>query len=92
MDRISDTMIPKTITTREVNINYNNLKINFGSYSQFFKDKTPTNMIKAQTMGAIALKPVVKQGVYFLCHSRLGNYQGSHHQWGKLPIPVVIIT
>ena len=48
---------PLTIMTGRPNINYNELKIEFGAYAQVFEENDPTNTVKTRTAGAIALTP-----------------------------------
>jgi len=40
---ISDTLSPLTILTGRPNPDYNDLKLEFGSYAQVFLDNNPTN-------------------------------------------------
>jgi len=54
---ISDTLSPLTIMTGRANPNYNDLKLEFGSYVQVFEDNTPSNTTTSRNTGAIVLNP-----------------------------------
>jgi len=54
---ISDTLSPLTIMTGRANPNCNDLKLEFGSYVQVFKDNTPSNTSSSRNTGAIVLNP-----------------------------------
>jgi hypothetical protein len=62
---ISDTLSPLTIMTGRANPDYNDLKLEFGSYVQVFEDNTPSNSTTSRNTGAIVLNPT-------------GNAQGDH--------------
>jgi len=71
---ISNTLSPLTIMTGRANPDYNELKLEFGSYVQFFEDNTPSNTTTSRNPGAIVLNPTGNaQGDYFLCHSSPEN-------------------
>jgi hypothetical protein len=65
---ISDTLSPLTIMTGRANPDYNDLKLEFGSYVQVFEDDTPSNTTLSRNTGAIVLNPTGNaQGDWFLC-------------------------
>jgi hypothetical protein len=71
---------------------YNDLKIEFGTYAQVFEDNDPTNTVKARTTEAIALTPTgnAQGGYHFLL---LGTGRKlSRKQWDTLPMPDRVIT
>ena len=71
---ISNTLSPLTIMTGRANPDYNDLKLEFGSYAQVFEDNTPSNTTTSRNTGAIVLNPTGNaQGGYFLCHSSPEN-------------------
>jgi len=43
--------------TSRPHLNYNNLKVEFGSYTLVYEDNDPSNMTKLHSTGAIALNP-----------------------------------
>jgi len=47
---ISDTLSPVTIMTGRANPNYNELKLEFGSYAQVFEDITPATLPRPVTL------------------------------------------
>jgi len=63
---VSTTLSPLTIMTGKPSPDYNDVKIEFGSYAQVFESNDPTNTVKARTTGAIALTPT-------------GNAQGGYN-------------
>jgi len=67
---ISDTLSPLTILTGCLNPDYNDLKLEFGSYVQVFEDNNPANTTASQNTGEIALNPLgMPEGTISLCHS-----------------------
>ena len=65
---ISDTLSPLTIMTGRANPDYNDLKLEFGSYVQVFEDNTPSNTTPSRNTGVIVLNPTGNaQGDWFLC-------------------------
>jgi hypothetical protein len=64
----SDTLSPLTIMTGRPSPDYNDMKIEFGAYTQVCKANDPTNTVKARTTGAIALTPMgnAQGGYYFM--------------------------
>ena len=88
---VSRTLSPLTIMTGRPNINYNDLKIEFGAYAQVFEDNDPTNTVKARTTGAIALTPTGNaQGGYYFMSLTTGR-KLSRQQWHELPMPDGVI-
>jgi hypothetical protein len=65
---VSDTLSPLTIMTGRPNLDYNDMKIEFGPYAQVYEDGGPTNTMRARNTGAIALTPTgnAQGGYYFL--------------------------
>jgi len=63
---ISDTLSPLTIMTGRANPDYNDLKLEFGSYVQVFEDNDPSNTTTSRNTGAILMNPT-------------GNAQGDYH-------------
>jgi hypothetical protein len=89
---VSDTLSPLTIMTGKPGPDYNDLKIEFGAYTQVFEDNDPTNITKARTTGAIALTPTGNaQGGYFFLSLTTGR-KISRQQWDELPMPDGIIA
>jgi len=63
---ISDTLSPLTIMTGRANPDYDELKLQFGSYVQVFQDNTPSNTTSSRNTGVIVLNPTGNaQGDYF---------------------------
>ncbi len=54
-DGISDRISPLTLITGKGNVDYNKLKLCFGSYVQVFEDNTITNTTAPRSIAAIAL-------------------------------------
>jgi hypothetical protein len=54
-DGISDRISPLTLVTGQGNVDYNQLKLCFGSYVQVFEDNTITNTTAPRSIAAIAL-------------------------------------
>jgi hypothetical protein len=66
---VSGTLSPLTIMTGgRPNLDYNDMKIEFGAYAQVYEDGGPTNTVRARTTGAITLTPTcnAQGGYYFL--------------------------
>jgi hypothetical protein len=83
---ISDTMSPSTIVVGTGPPDYNNMRIEFGSYVQVFEDHSPTNTPRARTLGAIALNPTGNaQGDYYFMSLATGH-KISRHNWTELPM------
>jgi hypothetical protein len=71
---ISDTLSPLTVMTGRANPDYNDLKLEFGSYVQVFEDNTPSNTTASRNTGAIVLNPTdTPKATIFLCHSSPEN-------------------
>jgi len=89
---ISDTLSPLTILTGCPNPDYNNLKLEFGSYTQVFEDNNPTNTTASPSMGAIVLHPTGNaRGDYFFMSLTTGCHL-SRHQWTPVPMTDAIIA
>jgi hypothetical protein len=78
--------------TGRPNLNYNDMKIEFGAYAQVYEDGSPTNTVKARITGAIALTPTgnTQGGYYFL--SLTTGRKLSRQQWDELPMPDRVIA
>jgi len=83
---VSDSLSPACIVLGKPNPDYNNMRLEFGSYVQVFEDNDPSNTPKARSMGAIALNPTGNaQGDYYFLSLATGA-KISRHQWTELPI------
>ncbi|KAI2512761.1 Reverse transcriptase (RNA-dependent DNA polymerase) [Fragilaria crotonensis] len=83
---ISATMSPASIVTGVGTPDYNCMRIEFGAYAQVFEDNSPSNTLRARSLGAIALTPTGNaQGDYFFLSLATGN-RLSRHQWTELPM------
>jgi len=89
---ISDTLSPLTIMTGRSNPDYNDLKLEFGSYVQVFEDNTPSNTTTSRNTGAIVLNPTGNaQGDYFFMSLVTGK-RLSRHQWNEIPMTNAVIS
>jgi len=89
---ISDTLSPLTIMTGRANPDYNDLKLEFGSYVQVFEDNTSSNTTTSRNTGAIVLNPTGNaQGDYFFMSLVTGK-RLSRHQWTKIPMTNAVIS
>jgi len=92
LNGVLKTLSPKTIMTGRPNLNYNSLKVNFGSYVLIFKDNDPTNTTKSRSTGAIVLKPTGNtKGNYHFMSLTTGCHL-SCRQWTVLPMPDLVIA
>ena len=81
---MSDTLSPDAIVTGARPPDFNNMRLEFGTYVQVFEDNTPSNTPKARSLGAIALNPTGNaQGDYFFMSLATGA-RISRHQWHVL--------
>jgi hypothetical protein len=89
---VSDTLSPLTIMTGRPNLDYNDMKIEFGAYAQVYEDGGPTNTVRARTTRAIALTPTSNaQGGYYFLSLTTGR-KLSRQQWDELPMPNGVIA
>jgi hypothetical protein len=89
---VSQTMSPLTIMTGKPSPDYNDLKLELGSYVQVFEDNDPTNTMKTRTTGAIALTQTGNaQGGYYFMSLTTGR-RVSRQQWDVLPMPDGVIA
>ena len=89
---IFDTLRPLTIITGRANPDYNDLKLEFGSYVQVFEDNTPSNTTTSLNTGAIVLNPTGNaQGEYFFMSLVTGK-RLSRHQWTEIPMTNAVIS
>ena len=83
---VSDKLSPTSIITGAASPDFNNMRLEFGTYVQVFEDNDPTNTPKARSLGAIALNPTGNaQGDYFFMSLATGA-KISRHQWTELPL------
>ena len=89
---VSDTMSPDTIITGAPPPDYNNLRLEFGSYVQVFEEEEPSNTLRARSTGAIALTPTGNaSGDYYFMSLATGAVI-SKHSWTELPITETAIA
>jgi hypothetical protein len=70
---ISDALSPAAIVTGAAPPDFNNMRLEFGTYVQVFEDNSPSNTPKARSLGAITLNPTGNaQGDYFFYVPRNG--------------------
>jgi hypothetical protein len=82
---ISDTMSPSAIVTGAPTLDYNRMRVKFGTYVQLFEDNMPSNTLKSVALGAIALSPTGNgQGNFFM--SLASGKKLSRHSWTVLPM------
>jgi hypothetical protein len=87
LNGISDTMSPASLVTGVPPPDFNQLKLEFGSYVQVFEANNPTNTPKARSLGAITLTPTGNaNGDYYFLSLATGACI-SRHQWTVLPMP-----
>jgi hypothetical protein len=84
---ISATMSPATsIVTGVGTPDYNCMRIEFGAYAQVFEGNSPSNTLRARSLGALALTPTGNaQGDYFFLSLATGS-RLSRRQWTELPM------
>ena len=89
---ISPTLSPATIVTGCPRLNFQSLRLEFGSYVQLFDDFSPSNTPRARSLGAIALGPTgnAQNAYHFL--SLASGSQVSRHRWTELPITDLAIA
>ena len=88
---VSDTLSPYTIMTGKPSLDYNLLRLEFGSYVQIFEENDPTNTTKSRNTGAIALSHTGNlQGDYFFMSLDTGK-RLSRHAWTVIPMPNIVI-
>jgi hypothetical protein len=66
---IYDTLSPLTIMTGRANPDYNDLKLEFGSYAQVFKTTIPATPQPPETQERLLNPTGNAQGDYHSCHS-----------------------
>jgi Reverse transcriptase (RNA-dependent DNA polymerase)/Zinc knuckle len=86
-DGVSTTLSPNTIMTGKSNPDYNNMRVEFGSYVQIYEPTTfATNTLRSRTTGAIALTATGNaQGDYYFM-SLVSGRRLSRHEWTPVPI------
>jgi len=92
LDVVSKTLSPQCIMTGKPNLDYNSLKIEFGSYALVFEDNNPTNTTKSRSMGTIALNLTgnAKGDYHFM--SLTTSKCLSCHQWMTIPMPDLVVA
>jgi hypothetical protein len=86
-DGVSDTLSPNAILTGKADPDYNNMRVEFGSYVQIYEPATfATNTLRSRTTGAIALTATGNtQGDYYFL-SLITGRRVSRHQWTQVPV------
>jgi hypothetical protein len=86
-DGVSETLSPLNILTGKPNPDYNNMKIEFGTYVQIYEPSTfATNTLLSPTTGAVALTTTGNtQGDYYFSFLVTGR-RLSRHQWTVVPM------
>jgi hypothetical protein len=84
----SEDLSPLTIMTGTPAPDYNDIKIEFGSYAQVFEENgNTTNTMRTRSTGAIAMTPTGdSQGGFFFL-SLVTGIKLSRQQWDPLPMP-----
>ena len=88
-DGISQDISPLGIIDGFGKIDYNSIRISFGSYAEVYITTTNTN--RPRTVGGIALSPSNEYGGYYFMSLETGTKLHAT-QWTELPIPTHIIT
>ena len=89
---ISDTLSPASIVTGTGTPNFHHMRLELGTYVQVFEDNSPSNTLRARSLGAIALTPTGNaQGDYFFLSLATGH-RLSRHTWTALPLPDTAIA
>ena len=89
---VSPTLNPVSLVTGAPAPDFNHMRLEFGSYVQLFDDASPTNTIRARTLGAISLTPTGNaQGDYYFL-SLASGHRVSRHRWTSVPIPDTAIA
>jgi hypothetical protein len=88
---ISDRISPLTLVTGKGNIDYNNLKLAFGSYVQVLEDNDRTNTTAPRSIGAIALSISPNEnGHYRFMNLNTGKVV-NRRKYQELPITDAVI-
>jgi hypothetical protein len=89
-DGVSDTLSPNTIITGNPNPDYNQLKLEFGTYVQIYDPSNfSSNTLQSRTTGAIALGHTGNTQVDL---SLVAGRRLSRHQWTALSVTEAVIT
>ncbi len=92
VDGVSETMSPFTIVTGQPSLDYNNIKLDFGSYVQVYEPTDPLNSTTARSSGAIVLNHSGNaQGDYYFMSLHTGR-RLLRRQWTCLPMPAGVIA
>jgi len=92
LDGVSKTLSPRSIMTGKPNLDYNNCKIEFGSYALVFEDNDPTNTTKLHSTRAIALNPTGNtEGDYHFMSLTTGH-RLARRQWTAVSMPDAMIA
>lgn len=89
---VSDTLSPSTIMTGRPAPDFNEMKLEIGSYVQVFEDETPTNTQRARTLGAITMEPLTNaaDGVTFM--SLATGQKITRKSWDEIPMTDLAIA
>jgi len=78
--------------TGRANPDYNDLKLEFGSYVQVFEDNDPSTTTTSRKTGAIVMNPTGNaQGDYHFMSLTTGK-RLSRHQWTEIPMTNAVIS
>ena len=78
--------------TGRANPDYNELKLEFGSYVQVFEDNTPSNTTTSRNTGAIVLNPTGNAQSDYFFMSLVTGKRLSRHQWTEIPMTNAVIS
>jgi hypothetical protein len=90
-DGISDRISPLTLVTGKGNIDYNKLKLAFGSYVQVLEDNTITNTTAPRSIGAIALSISANENGYYRFMNLNTGKVLARRKFQELPITAEVI-
>jgi hypothetical protein len=83
---ISSTMSPASTVTGVASLNFLCMRLKFGTYVHVFEDNTHSNILRARSLGAVALTPTGNaHGDYHFLSLTTGNSL-SRHSWTFLPM------
>lgn len=82
---------PRSSMTGCSNIDYNDLKLEFGEYAQVFKVHEPTNTTEARTTGAIAMNLFGSAAGGYNLMSLNKGIKLQWKQWKSLPMPEWVV-
>ena len=89
---ISDSLSPSTIVTGRQPLNFNNLKVTFGTFVQIHLHNYPTNTMQPRTINAIALNPTGNtQGSYYFMNLDTGRRM-SANKWVECKLTPSVLS